>query len=117
MFTDCDDILVDLGGAVERHLDWKTCTPSPFISLFKAREHAENWALRWSENHGDELCHVPEADISMFRGQYVFDVEELWRTLSASTSRSKHTGGISHHPSHSCGRGDRLSEHRRYCAW
>ncbi|KAL8793811.1 MAG: hypothetical protein Q9195_003641 [Heterodermia aff. obscurata] len=43
--------------SLENHLDWKSRVPSPYISLFSQKLHAENWALKWMERHpGKECC-------------------------------------------------------------
>ncbi|POM62011.1 hypothetical protein PHPALM_28881 [Phytophthora palmivora] len=34
---------------VEQHLDWSNPNPTPFVSTFSVRRHAENWAYKRAE--------------------------------------------------------------------
>jgi len=81
IYTDFDDIFVDFGGAVEDHLWWPERRPSIFISLFANRWHAENWALRWSDDHGGRECTVYAISACALEGSYVYQAEELRRAM------------------------------------
>ena len=67
------DIFVDLVVAIEDHLCWRKI-PSLFISLFANKNHAENWALKWSARHDGKLCEVFEINASKLVGLCVFHV-------------------------------------------
>lgn len=48
--------LLDSKRSIEKSFTWSCRDPSPFISLFSDREHAENWGCRepWLGNHRTE---------------------------------------------------------------
>jgi hypothetical protein len=73
-------------GAVEYHFDSLSGHPSIFISLFAGRQHADNWALRYSDPHGGEICTVYEISAAMLAGSYVFCADELRRGLCLQVS-------------------------------
>lgn len=67
--------------AVEGHLCWRKERHSLFISVFGNKRHAENWALDWSERHGDKICQVSEIKASELVGGYMFSADEIQENL------------------------------------
>ncbi|MCJ1425256.1 hypothetical protein MMC29_003144 [Sticta canariensis] len=67
--------LLDFKRSIEKSFTWSCRDPSPFISLFSDREHAENWGCRepWLGNHRSERS---EGGWKL----YVIDTTELRRT-------------------------------------
>ncbi|KAG1697291.1 hypothetical protein DVH05_016575 [Phytophthora capsici] len=64
----------DFKAAVELHLQWCSCKPTPFVSMFADREHATTWAQRLLE-HGYTDVFLLEIDSSKLGS--LFDVREL----------------------------------------
>lgn len=85
-YTDCDDIYIDFGGAVEDHLCWRKHYDSPFISVFGNKQHAENWALDWSKRHHDKICQVFEIKASKLVRSYIFSAHEIRENLPLQVS-------------------------------
>ncbi|KIM26859.1 hypothetical protein M408DRAFT_178249 [Serendipita vermifera MAFF 305830] len=66
---------------VEKHLRWRCKDASPFISTFKDRTHAYNWARRWSRNHNRNPCYVVEIEVMPGDDVTVYRVTELVEEL------------------------------------
>ncbi|KAF7198654.1 hypothetical protein HII31_00393 [Pseudocercospora fuligena] len=58
-------------------------TGSPFISIFTDEQHAEQWALNWSERNGGEICNFITLDVSKITR--LFSVKELVALLGLKT--------------------------------
>ena len=58
--------------SIEDHLDWYSEVPSPFISLFSDRWHAENWAQTWSKNKEGQAYRVFEIDGTQLDPAFLF---------------------------------------------
>jgi hypothetical protein len=74
-----------LRNAVDNHLDWGCRIPSPFISTFGNRRHAEKWARKWSKNNGNEPCDIAVIRIKKKHGVMVFYAPDLIRGLRIDT--------------------------------
>jgi hypothetical protein len=68
------------------HSKWSDSTPSPYISVFSDKRHAENWALEWSRNNSCVGCEVFEIDSSSLGNVYVFSVARMSWQLQARPS-------------------------------
>jgi hypothetical protein len=64
------------------HRDWYSSTASPFISVFSDLPNAENWALAWERNNGQQ-CHVVEirADVLVQFNSKIFSVAEIQQMI------------------------------------
>ncbi|KAG8822504.1 hypothetical protein FRC18_011017 [Serendipita sp. 400] len=82
--------------AVTNHLDWGCKVRSPFISTFRNREHAENWARRWAFNNDPESCEIvkmridSDDDVMVFRLAYLVDRLGISTSLDRSQIRSEY---------------------------
>lgn len=71
---------------MQKHLLW--CEdPSPFISTFANRNHAENWARNWSTKHDNQTCHILEIEIKETDNVIVFHVDTVVKKLGNVTLR------------------------------
>ncbi|EME79531.1 uncharacterized protein MYCFIDRAFT_190401 [Pseudocercospora fijiensis CIRAD86] len=59
---------------------------SPFISIFTNEQHAQQWALNWSEKNGDEICNLTTLDVSKITR--LFSVKELVTLLGLKSDIS-----------------------------
>lgn len=71
--------------AVEYHLNWRSRIPSPFISAFRNRQHAENWANVWRGNNDYQRCYMIEMRIDADDGVVLFRLGYLVDRLGIST--------------------------------
>lgn len=74
-----------LRNAVTYHLDWQCRTPSPFISVFGNRQHAENWAQLWNDRNSG-TCYIVTITIQAEDDVIVFRVANLINRLGVTTS-------------------------------
>ena len=73
----------DFREAVTDHLNWYADVPSPFISVFLEKRHAENWARKWSERRVGQTCRI--ATIRLNQVQVLYSVTTLVNELSIPT--------------------------------
>ncbi|KAG9046749.1 hypothetical protein FS842_000802 [Serendipita sp. 407] len=71
--------------AVTYHMDWQCDVPSPFISTFRNRLHAIQWAATWRENNDHQPCEIVELRIAASDGVAVFRLATLVEGLSVPT--------------------------------
>jgi hypothetical protein len=78
-----------LENAVSNHLDWYHREhKSPFISTFRQKRHAMNWANRWiARNYG--YCWIEEIQVDASDDVRVFRVKDLVDRLDISTPNLK----------------------------
>lgn len=55
---------------------WGWRQPTPYISVFSDKTHAENWALSHSKRTGS-ICEVRSIDTQELRDVYVFQLKDL----------------------------------------
>ncbi|GMF43715.1 unnamed protein product [Phytophthora fragariaefolia] len=77
----------DFKTAVEYHLKWCSCEPTPFVSLFASKDHAETWA-RQLLDHGYRDVVVLEIDSG--RLGPLFRVRELVELRGVHTTLPEH---------------------------
>ncbi|KAF2808699.1 uncharacterized protein BDZ99DRAFT_418067, partial [Mytilinidion resinicola] len=59
------------------HFDWRSRSPSPFISLFADRAHAINWAQAISALKGDAVCYVTQINTAALGPGPIFRAADL----------------------------------------
>ncbi|KAL3662193.1 hypothetical protein V7S43_012992 [Phytophthora oleae] len=77
----------DFKTAVELHLQWCSCEPTPFVSVFADKEHATKWAQRLLE-HGYHDVVLLELDSSKLGA--LFNVRELVVRQEIETSLAEY---------------------------
>ncbi|KAI5366401.1 hypothetical protein Slin15195_G079210 [Septoria linicola] len=65
------------------HLDWNSRQGSPFISIFTDEQHAEDWAMKWSERNGGKTANVLHIECSKITR--LFSVKEVVNSLGIDT--------------------------------
>ncbi|KAG8830195.1 hypothetical protein FRC18_008541 [Serendipita sp. 400] len=77
--------------AVTNHLDWGCKVRSPFISTFRNREHAENWARRRLIKNDSDSCEIMKIKVDLDDDVMVFRLAYLVDRLAITTAldRSK----------------------------
>lgn len=82
--------------AVEYHLNWHSKVPSPFISAFRNKQHALNWANIWRRNNKNKKCCITEMkvyaddDVVLFRLGYLVDKLGISTELHPSQYQSEY---------------------------
>ncbi len=83
-----DDL--EFGDSTIQAFTWFSRIPSPYIALFSEKEHAENWALSWSDRVGEE-CEIITIDSRELDSVYVSRlssvVDELKLTVPYGASQ------------------------------
>ncbi|KAG8754510.1 hypothetical protein FRC14_004999 [Serendipita sp. 396] len=82
--------------AIAYHIDWRCRVRSPFISLFRGRQHARNWAQRWADNQNGGSCEIVQVwinaddDVMVFRLAYLLDRLGISTSLDRSQYQSEY---------------------------
>lgn len=90
---DTPEIIRELRGSVEKHLDWKNQDYSPFLSVFSNHRHSSKSAIRrqadLERKHDSDISGMVQVEIDVQRlvkYTWIFRVVELVEILEVSTN-------------------------------
>ena len=80
--------------SIVNQFTWSWRQPTPYITVFSDKKHAQNWALSYSRRVGDS-CEVIRIDSRELRHVYVFKLSDLQARLDCEVpvGASQHVEG------------------------
>jgi len=80
--------------SVAEAFKWSSRIPSPYVAVFSEKDHAQNWALRWTDRNGPD-CEVVTIDSRELDGVYIFKLSTIVDELNIAlpNGASQHEKG------------------------